>query len=221
MSSAAVIVAAGASRRMGLDKLMANVGGRPLLQWTLDAFLRCGAIDRIVVVGPEERFAQLATSGPKEVLRVDGGAERYHSVVAGLREVRGSDIVAVQDGARPLVTPPQIEECLQAARDHGAAALARRVTETLKRATDEDMTCGPVPRENLWIMETPQVFRTATLIEAYEHVGREGLQVTDDVSAAEAIGVPTRLVENRDPNLKATTPADLVVIERLLAARGG
>ncbi|NNC89070.1 MAG: 2-C-methyl-D-erythritol 4-phosphate cytidylyltransferase [Akkermansiaceae bacterium] len=218
MSCAAIIVAAGRSRRMGADKLLLEAAGRPLLQWTLDAFVACGAIKRVVVVCPEERFAQLETAGGKEVVRVDGGRERFLSVVEGLGAVSES-LVAVHDGARPLVQPAQIEECVAAARAGGAAVLARRVTETLKYGSRDGFTRGSVAREDLWAMETPQVFRTKVLKRAYEHVLQRRLPVTDDVSAAEAIGVATKLVENHVPNLKVTTPADLQVAGELLRAR--
>lgn len=217
MSNAAIIVAAGRGRRMGFDKLLAPLGGKPVLQWSLDAFLEAPSIDCIVIVSPEERFAQLALGTSKEVIRAEGDRERSLSVMRGLEAIPGEPAyVAVHDGARPLIRPPQIEDCLQVARDHGAAALARRVTETLKRADDQLFTRQSVSREDLWIMETPQVFRLDVLRRAYAEAGSRRLPVTDDVSAAEVLGVATKLIENSFPNTKITVPRDLAVVEALL-----
>ena len=127
MKCDAIIVAAGRGRRMGFDKLMAPLAGKTVLQWSLDAFLACDIIGRIVVVTDENRFARLRNDTSKEVIRVDGGRERFLSVAAGLDVLSGgAPYLAVHDGARPLVMPDQIDACYRAARDHGAATLARR-----------------------------------------------------------------------------------------------
>ena len=206
---------------MGFDKLLAPVLGKPVLQWSLDAFLQADSVDRIVVVTSEERFEALEVGTTKQVLRVDGDRERFHSVARGLQAITGSPTyVAVHDGARPLVLPEQSDECVQVARDAGAAALARRVTETLKKADGRQFTrSSPISRENLWIMETPQVFRFNMLCRAYTLTESRRLHITDDVSAAEAIGVPTKLIENPLPNPKITFPRDLTIVEALLRIR--
>ena len=178
--SAGIIVAAGRGRRMGFDKLLAPLCGKPVLQWSLDAFLEAQSIDCIVVVTDEERFA------------------------------------ALELGARPLIQPAQIDQCLEVARAEGAAALARRVTETLKKADDNQFTQSAVERDELWIMETPQAFRFKMLRRAYSVAESRRLEVTDDVSAAAAIGVPSKLIENPLPNLKITVPQDLAVVEALM-----
>ena len=158
MSCAAIIVAAGHGHRMGFDKMLAPLGGRPVLQWSLDAFLQAGEIDTVVVVTSEERFAQLDPGTEKPVLRADGDRERFLSVMRGLDAIPSPtpSHVAVHDGARPLIQPAQIDEVIRASRDDGAAALAHRVTETLKKADDQGVTQRSVPREDLWIMETPR-----------------------------------------------------------------
>jgi 2-C-methyl-D-erythritol 4-phosphate cytidylyltransferase len=127
-----------------------------------------------------------------------------------------SDLVAVHDGARPLVLPEDIDRCVAAAAEHRAATLARRVTETLKRADTGDFSAEAVSREQLWFMETPQVFEIPLLREAYQSVSSRGLAVTDEVSALESIGVRVKFVESRHPNLKITTLADLALAEALL-----
>jgi 2-C-methyl-D-erythritol 4-phosphate cytidylyltransferase/2-C-methyl-D-erythritol 4-phosphate cytidylyltransferase/2-C-methyl-D-erythritol 2,4-cyclodiphosphate synthase len=217
MSNAAIIVAAGRGRRMGFDKLLAPLRGKPVLQWSLDAFLEAPSIDCIVVVSPADRFEQLELGTSKEVIRAEGDRERFLSVMRGLDAVPGKPTyVAVHDGARPLIRPSQIEECLKMARDHGGAALARRVTETLKRADDQLFTRQAVSREELWIMETPQAFRFKMLRRAYAVAESRRVLVTDDVSAAEVVGVATKLIENPHPNIKITVPQDLAVVEALI-----
>ena len=212
----AVIVAAGSSRRAGFDKLAAPLAGLPVLRRSVDAFVAAGAA-AVVVVCPQSRWEEtgLATAEfPVPVTRVDGGAERQDSVAAGLAALpAGTRMVAVHDGARPLITPQGIRDCLAAAELTGAAACAHPVVDTLKRA-DAGGCALPekVSRENLWGMETPQIFRLDLLNRAYEHVKSHQLVVTDEVSAVESLGVATRLVQG-GVNLKITLPGDLELAE--------
>jgi 2-C-methyl-D-erythritol 4-phosphate cytidylyltransferase len=212
MSCTAILVAAGTSRRMGFDKLAAPLEGIPVLARTIAAFMECGEISGIILVTPPERMALLdETTFTKPVIRIDGGAERHLSVAAGLAAVPPSiELIAIHDAARPFVSQADIRAVLAAAREHGAASLARRVTETLKRADDLDFTAAAVPRENLWFIETPQVFRADLIRAAYKHVLENQRPVTDETSALEAIGIKTKLIASTSPNPKITTPADLV-----------
>lgn len=215
-SCTAILVAAGSSRRMGFDKLASNLSGKPVLRQTLEAFLAADSICSVVVVCPEERWGLLdGMDFTKPVTRTDGGADRQDSVVRGLA-MADARFVAVHDGARPLVAPEDIDRCVAAAIEHRAAALARRATETMKRSDAEDFSAEAVSRENLWSMETPQVFDISLLREAYAAVASRGLTVTDEVSAVQAIGARVKFVESRHPNLKITTPADLALAEALL-----
>lgn len=212
----AVIVAAGSSRRAGFDKLAALLDGVPVLRRSVDAFVAAGAA-AVVVVCPESRWEEtgLATAAfPVPVSRVDGGAERQDSVAAGLAALpAGTRMVAVHDGARPLITAAGIRACLAAAEKTGAATCAHPVVDTLKRADAEGCSLPEkVSRENLWGMETPQIFRLSLLQEAYEYVKSQKLVVTDEVSAVEALGVSTRLVPG-GVNLKITLPGDLELAE--------
>lgn len=212
----AVIVAAGSSRRAGFDKLAALLDGEPVLRRSVDAFVAAGAAS-VVVVCPASRWEEtgLARAAfPVPVIRVEGGAERQDSVAAGLAALpAGTRMVAVHDGARPLITPEGIRACLAAAEEHGAAACAHPVVDTLKRA-DADARALPevVSRENLWGMETPQIFLLELLLRAYEYVREQGLVVTDEVSAVESVGVATQLVPG-GANLKITLPGDLELAE--------
>ncbi len=215
---AAVIVAAGSGRRAGFDKLCALLDGVPVLRRSVDAFVAagCGAV---VVVCPAERWEAVGLGEaefPVPVLRVDGGAERQDSVAAGLAVLPlAVTQVAVHDGARPLITPAGICACRQACARTGAAACAHPVVDTLKRVDAEGRTLPEkVSREGLWGMETPQVFDRRLLEIAYAEVKARGLVVTDEVSAMEAIGVPTVLVQV-GPNMKITLPGDLELAECL------
>ena len=202
---------------MGFDKLAAELAGVPVLRRALEAFLAAESIAEVVVVCPEERWELLGGNFSKPVKRVDGGENRQDSVVAGLAALSlESNFVAVHDGARPLVLPEDIDRCVAVAEQNSAAALARRVTETLKRSDALDFSTEGVSRELLWFMETPQVFEIPVLVDAYADVAAKGLTVTDEVSVMEAAGVRVKFVESTRPNLKITTPADLALAEALL-----
>ncbi len=212
----AVIVAAGSSRRAGFDKLAAPLAGVPVLRRSVDAFVAAGCA-AVVVVCPEERWRAVGLAEAEfavPVKRVDGGAERQNSVEAGLNALpEGTQWVAVHDGARPLITPEGIRACLQAAQITGAAACAHPIVDTLKRADAQAHSLPErVSRDNLWGMETPQIFDLALLRRAYQGVAQQKLVVTDEVSAMECIGVPTRLVQG-GVNLKITLPGDLELAE--------
>lgn len=221
----AIIVAAGSSRRMGFNKLTADLLGKPVLRWTLEAFDACPEVhDLLVVVGDATRILVQswvdAGAFSKPVILSEGGAERYLSVHEGLLKLPSeTDLVAVHDGARPLITVEQITRCLEKARECGAVACARPVTETLKRVNEKGMIVGSVEREHTWIMETPQVFDRSLLCSAYERVVQEGLQVTDEVSAVQHQGAEVFLLENPSPNPKITYPSDLELAARLLQSR--
>lgn len=175
------------------------------------------SIAEVVVVCPEERWEMLGTGFSKPVRRVDGGKNRQDSVMAGLAALAlESTLVAIHDGARPFVSPMDIDRCVAVAEQNRAAALARRVTETLKRADQLDFSTEGVSREQLWFMETPQVFEISLLMDAYNEIVIRGLTVTDEVSVMEAVGVRVKFVESMRPNLKITTPADLALAEALL-----
>lgn len=217
MSCAAVIVASGSSRRMGFDKLAAPLAGRPVLRRSVEVFLAMPEFETVIVVCPPERFDALLADLSPRLIRVDGGAERHDSVAAGLARLPDDcQFVAVHDGARPLVDPAAIRACLEAAREHQAAALAKPVTDTLKRGDERGMSAGSVPRDGLWHMETPQIFKSSLLLDAYSAVRTRGLLVTDEVSALESLGRTTRLVAHDSPNPKITRPADLRIAAALL-----
>jgi len=218
----AVIVAAGNSRRAGYDKLAIPLAGVPVLRRSIDAFIaaRCSAI---VVVCPESRWRDIGLDSavfPVSVIRTDGGARRQDSVAAGLEALPAdAKWVAVHDGARPLISPQGIHACLEEAMQTAAAACAHPIVDTLKRADADDCTLAEqVSREGLWGMETPQIFDIDLLRKAYSRVAELGLEVTDEVSAMEVIGVATRLI-HVGPNIKITLPGDIVLAELIYKNR--
>lgn len=217
--AAAIIVAAGSGTRMGFDKLAASLAGTPVLVRTVAAFLAAESIGSLVIVGPLSRAELLGGITGKPLRFVPGGNTRAESVARGLAEVpAAADLIAVHDGARPLVSPAEIDRVVADARATGASALARRVTETLKRSDECDLSAGGVNRENLWIMETPQVFSSTVLRSAYQEAISKGWETTDEVSVVECHGTRVHFVESRAPNPKITVPADLALAEALLRA---
>jgi len=218
-----VIVAAGSSKRMGFNKLLAPIKAKPVLQYTLEAFQKAKDIDQIVIVSTGETLTKAvewqgqARYG-KLTNVVEGGAERHFSVRLGLNLLaEGTTHVAVHDGARPLISEVAIERVFEVAKETGAASCAHQITDTVKRADAEGIVTDSIDRAGLWAMETPQVFDRALLLKAYDHVVETGSLVTDEVSAVEAIGHPVTLVENPTPNFKITFEGDLPMAEKFLA----
>jgi 2-C-methyl-D-erythritol 4-phosphate cytidylyltransferase len=221
----AIIVAAGSSQRMGFDKLLALLADKPVLAHTIGAFERTASVGEIILVGRAERlgeFQELVRQNGFQKVRhiISGGEHRQDSVGAGLKRL-GPDttFVAVHDAARPLVTHEQIERVFKLARTHGGAALAEPITNTLKRADENCIVTGGVPRENLYAMQTPQIFKRGLLEKAYAAVAAQNLSVTDEVSAVEMIGAKVVLLPNEEWNVKITYPRDLLLAQAVLAHR--
>ncbi len=215
----AIIVAAGSSRRAGFDKLLAPLNGIPVLRHSINAFLNCPNITEIIVVCPKDRFDLIMdqTETHLPVKRVDGGSERHESVMNGIRALSSHPtLISVHDGARPLITKEQILKCIDAATKYQAASSAHPITDTLKRGDAESLTTDEVIiRENMWAMETPQIFDTQLLKYAYQMVTNNNLLVTDEVSALQYLKKPTFLVQNNTPNPKITWPQDIAIAEAL------
>lgn len=221
----AIIVAAGSSQRMGFDKLLALLGDKPVLAHTLEAFEGTECVDQIILVARAERvteFEELVQDGAFKKVRdvVAGGTLRQDSVRAGLKRLSPeATYVAVHDAARPLVMPEQIERVFALAREHGAAALAEPITDTLKRADENRFVTGGVAREGLYAMQTPQIFSRRLLVDAYAAVAEKSLSITDEVSAVEHFGAKVLLVPNEQFNLKITYPRDLLLAQSALTRR--
>jgi 2-C-methyl-D-erythritol 4-phosphate cytidylyltransferase len=221
----AIIVAGGSSQRMGFDKLLAPLAGRPVLAHSIAAFEQAESVSDIIVVGRAERLpdleAMVRTAGFQKVSAViAGGMRRQDSVRHGLMRVgAAAEFVAVHDAARPLVRPDLVERIFQAARTHSGAACAAPVIDTLKRADDAYLVTGGVERENLFAVQTPQIFRRDLLEKASRAISDIGLEVTDEVSAVERVGGRIVLLPNEEPNFKITYPADFPLAEFVVRQR--
>ncbi len=219
----AIIVAAGSSQRMGFDKLTASVAGRPVIEHTLDAFERANSVTDIIVVTRKDRlkeFENLVGKRTKVRAIIAGGEHRQDSVRAGLQHLSPeTKYVAVHDAARPLVRPEQIERVFVACQQHGGAALTEPVSDTLKRADDNFKVTGSVDRNQLFVMQTPQVFERKLLEEAYRVVCDRKIRVTDEVSAVEHVGHKVMLVPSQDFNFKITYERDLRLAGFILEGR--
>lgn len=224
----AIIVAAGSSRRMGFDKIFAELNGWPVLYHSLAAFDACNDIEKIVVVTREERIEDVlelvaAAKLQKVVRTIPGGPERHLSVWNGLKapETESSQYVSIHDAARPLVTPRIVSDCLALARAHGAACCASPIPDTVKRASHELIVTDSVERQNLWAMQTPQIFSTPLILQAYASLMAHNELVTDEVSAIQKLGKRVALLPNDDYNFKITFARDLPLAAQVLDIRSG
>ena len=216
----AVIVAAGSASRMGgIDKVMAPLGGEPMILRTVRTFQNCGAIKEIVIVTREDLIlpiTELCGGFDKVRAVVRGGDSRQASVKLGLSAFTDKmELAAVHDGARPLVSEAVIDRTIRAAHTYGGAAPVVSIKDTIKVFEGGFIASTP-DRETLRAVQTPQVFDLDLLRGALEKADKDGAAVTDDCSAVERLGLKIRLVEGEERNLKVTTPMDLKIAEMLL-----
>ena len=222
----AVIGAAGASQRMGSDKILGALGGLPVLVRTLAVFERTDVIDEIVVVTRAEKLAQVADLCKKYGITkvskvVCGGANRTESALAGVSEVdRKATLIAIHDGARPLVTEGLIVRTVRVAQEKLAAVPVVKSVDTLKIVDESGTICGSVDRECTVRVQTPQVFEASLIKGALTNAVKEELPLTDDCSAIERMGVKVCTVAGEEDNIKLTTPRDLLTAEAILRDRG-
>ncbi len=219
-SCGAVIVAAGTASRMGgIDKVMAPLGGEPMIVHTVRAFQNCDAIQEIVIVTRQDLLIpvrDLCHDFDKVRAVILGGSSRPESVRRGLGALSGKmKLAAIQDGARPLVTCQVIDRTVRTAQSLGTAAPAVPVKDTIKAVNGSTVTATP-DRSKLRGVQTPQVFDRDVLRCALAHAEKQGADITDDCSAVELLGVPVQLVEGDERNIKITTPIDLKIAEILL-----
>ncbi len=223
----AIVLAAGRSTRMGggPNKQFIELLGKPLICYSLTAFELCGAVDAIILVRSPD-YAQEAEQivrefGFQKVVAVtDGGVERQNSVWNGLEKCDpATEIVAVHDGARPLVTAALIQSTIVSARSFGTGIAATKVVDTLKEANDDKTVVRTVDRTKLWAVQTPQTVRYALLKNAYAKIFADKAIVTDEAAAVESLGQKVHLVETPFLNLKITTSSDLAIAEALLRVR--
>ncbi len=212
----AVIVAGGSGSRSGGKKQWMPLGGRPVLDWSVEAFTVAGA-GRIVIVVPADDVERAKSAYPKAVV-VAGGADRAASVVNGLtalaRAADERDIVMVHDAARPLLNAQHINRLLKRLETADAAILALPLADSLKRA-HSGMIADAVPRDYLWRAQTPQAFRLGALLDAYVNWRSE--TPTDEATVAAAARIPVALVEGDIRLHKLTYPGDFAFLEALIS----
>lgn len=222
VSCAAVVPAAGNSTRMaGRDKILLPLGEQPVLAHTLRALELCPYITEIVIVTRRELIVPIGQLcrdyGFGKVTKVvPGGETRTQSVLNGVLEVSGqTELVAIHDGARPLVSQNVLEGAIVRASQCGAAAPAVPVKDTVKRARD-GVVETTLNRSELFAVQTPQVFQLDLIRTALTKALEEGAEITDDCSAVERLGIGVALTQGDYCNLKITTPEDLAMAEALL-----
>ena len=227
MSVVAVIPAAGSGRRMGAEvsKQFLRIGSKPILFYTLQRFERVDEVDEVILVVREQDLMVAAQEivdryGIQKVRKiVPGGAERQDSVFSGLKAIDGEpELVVIHDAVRPLVSEQLIRLSIQHAREHGAVITAVPVSSTIKRVA-AGKVIETVNREELWEVQTPQVFRFELILTAYESAAAEGYRATDDAALVERLGMGVRVLAGEKSNIKITTPEDLALAEFLLQRR--
>ena len=223
---AALVAAAGSSSRMGgVNKLLEPLDGIPVLARTLTALQLAEQVDEIVVATREEDLVEISrlcqTYGITTCTKViRGGESRAHSVLLAALEVSSeTELLAVQDGARPLVTPELIDRVITAAARCDAAAPAVPVKDTVKTVREDGAVEQTLDRDTLRAVQTPQVFQADLLKAALQSAVESQIPITDDCSAVERLGKVVFLVEGDEENLKITTPVDLILAEAILQAR--
>jgi len=224
MKVGAIIAAAGFGRRMKTDrpKQFLALNGTPILVHTIRKFDACAVISYIIVTAPresvEEVTALVNSAGfKKSVTVIEGGERRQDSVSMGLQRLQpGTDIVAVHDGVRPFVSIEDIENVVRQAAQSGAAILGVPIVDTVKQA-EREFVESTLMREHLILAQTPQVFRTDILKEAFERAAKDEYYGTDESSLVERLGLPVAIVRGSERNIKITRPSDLTLARAFLA----
>jgi 2-C-methyl-D-erythritol 4-phosphate cytidylyltransferase len=224
MRAVAVVPAGGAGTRMRRTrpKQYLALGGAPLLIHTLRALLHAEVLDGLVLAVPAERVESTRSllkrhRVPRILAVVAGGIDRQESVWRALQAVPAdASWVVVHDAVRPFITASLVRQVLAVATQHGAAVCGLAVRETVKRVR-AGIVQATLPREGLWLIQTPQVFRRDLLWEAHDKARRDGFAGTDDAVLVERLGEPVAMVPGLAQNLKITTPEDLEAARRWLA----
>lgn len=219
-----VVVAAGNSSRMGGDKLFLEIGGMPVIARTLLSFEKSEAVDEIIVVTREDLIEKCASicieyGIDKANKFLIGGSDRLHSALAGVTEAsEEAKLIGIHDGARPFVTGELIESVVRCAAKFDAAAPAVPVNDTVKLVIDGVVETTPV-RDNVFAVQTPQVFSSDIIKCALTSAVENELIVTDDCSAVEELGMPVHIVKGDADNIKFTTPRDIDLAQAILRQR--
>ena len=223
MKATAIIAAAGAGRRMKIDrpKQLLVLRNNPILIYTIRKFDSCALIHDIIVAAPRESVQEVrklvsAAGFSKEVSVVEGGDRRQDSVAIALQNLKpDATIVAVHDAVRPFVSVSEIESVIRLAETRGAAILAVPIVDTVKQIR-KDIVDSTLTREHLVLAQTPQVFQVGIIREAFERARKDEYYGTDEASLVERIGRPVAILRGSERNIKITRPSDLTLAQVFL-----
>lgn len=221
----AIILAAGKGNRMkaGINKQFLLLRDRPIIAHAIEAFQQCDLIDEIIIVTAEEEIQYFQTHildsyrFNKVKKLVAGGLERQQSAYNGILAISSdSEIVLIHDGARPFVSKQTISDCIEAAKQYGAASAGMPSKDTIKLVNETDVVTSTPPRDRVWLTQTPQAFRTDLIKKAHQKALDQGISATDDAMLVELMGKPVRMVAADYNNIKITTPEDLIIAEQII-----
>lgn len=226
----AIILASGQSRRMkGLNKIFYKISGKPLVFYTINIFERHPQVQKIILVTKKNSLKRLAELVKKYKFKkvsgiIEGGEKRQDSAFNGLIAAGESgagkgDLVLIHNGANPLVSPEEISKVIDGAKKYGAALLAQPAKDTIKAADKNGLILKTIPRENLYLAQTPQAIEYKLAKEVFEKAIKDGFQGTDDVSLVERAGKPVRIIPCSYKNIKVTTRDDLKITETFISKR--
>lgn len=222
MNTSVVIVCAGNSTRMGgVNKILLPLGERLVIGVTMQAFEKCESVSEIIIVARENDIPAIREEAGKAGISklkacTTGGATRQESVINGVKCIsKNTELIAIHDGARPLVKPEHIEKTIKDASVFGGATLGVPVKDTIKMVDDGLITDTP-PRKFLYITQTPQIFKRNLYFEGIDFALEHGLDFTDDCQLVEAIGGKVCMTTGNYTNIKITTPEDIKIVEILL-----
>ena len=225
VKATAIVVAAGKGKRMGANynKQFIQLRNKPILAYTLEVLQKSNIIQNIIlVVGETEvEFCKEMVVSKYTLDKVShvipGGSERKDSVQKGLLMLGDDcDVVLVQDGARPFLTEDMINMSIETAMLEGAVIVAVPVKDTIKIANDDMEVVETLERSRLWAVQTPQTFKKDVIIGAYQKLGDNQLEITDDASVVEGLGIKVKILMGNYKNIKITTPEDLLIAEEIL-----
>lgn len=221
--NALAILAAGSSTRLGQDKILADLGGQPVIAWSLAAAAASRAFGAVIVVAApqsRERIAEAVSRAGSEARVCEGAATRTGSSWNALAALPDATVIVLHDGARPFAPPSLFVRCVESARREGSGVAGLEVRETVRRADEQGLGVAEIEREGLWIAQTPQAFRRDVLVRAREAAGEATF--ADDAAAVSAAGSRVRMVAGDRRNIKITTLEDLgyarELVEKGLAA---
>lgn len=216
----AIILAAGSSKRFGdMDKLLENLGSKPVILHSVDIISTLDEVDEIIIATSDEilpALQNLLINYPK-VRFIKGGRIRQESVYNALQEIENPEFVLIHDGARPLVKKSDIENCLTDAKLRGAAILAVKTVDTIKKVDENKKIIETLNRDFLYNVQTPQIFRYDLILSAHKIL--EGKNFSDDAGMLEKQGCDVFITEGSYSNIKITTKNDLLIAEQILSER--